>query len=200
MEWLNTNSRTGFSLVEVLLSAAMLAFLVTALVGALIVGRESVATSGAQNRAIFLAEEGLEAARDVRKDAYANLTDGMHGVVMSTNKWVFSGNSDTTDIFTRVITVSAAGTNRKQVTSTVTWPQTVQRPGSVSVITYLSNWQQTNAPINSCTSACLIYGYSTGTCRPNANACSQNGEINVPEGALVCQAENPLLNVCCCQP
>ena len=140
MEWLNTNSRTGFSLVEVLLSAAMLAFLVTALVGALIVGRESVATSGAQNRAVFLAEEGLEAARDVRKDAYANLTDGMHGVVMSTNKWVFSGTSDTTDIFTRVITVSAAGTDRKQVVSTITWQQTASRTGTVTLTTYLTNW------------------------------------------------------------
>ena len=140
MEWLNTNSRTGFSLVEVLLSAAMLAFLVTAMVGALIVGRESVATSGAQNRAVFLAEEGLEAARDVRKDAYANLTDGTHGVTMSTNKWVFSGTSDTTDIFTRVITVSAAGTDRKQVVSTITWQQTASRTGTVTLTTYLTNW------------------------------------------------------------
>src|SRR3989304_7253015 len=99
MEWLNTNSRTGFSLVEVLLSAAMLAFLVTAMVGALIVGRESVATSGAQNRAIFLAEEGLEATRGVRKDAYANLIDGAHGSATTANKWVFSGTSDITGIF-----------------------------------------------------------------------------------------------------
>ena len=140
MEWLNTNSRTGFSLVEVLLSAAMLAFLVTAMVGALIVGRESVATSGAQNRAVLLAEEGLEAARDVRKDAYANLTDGTHGLAMTANKWVFSGTSDTTDIFTRVITVSAAGTDRKQVVSTITWQQTASRTGIVTLTTYLTNW------------------------------------------------------------
>ena len=140
-EWSNTNNlKTGFSLVEVLLAVTAFAFLVTALVGALIVGRESVATSGVQNRAILLAEEGLEATRDVRKDAYANLTDGTYGLATTANKWVFSGTSDTTDIFTRVITVSSAGTDRKQIVSTVTWTQTPTRTGTVVLTTYLTNW------------------------------------------------------------
>ena len=140
-EWSSTkNSIVGFSLVEVLLAVGVMAFLVTALVGALIVGRESVATSGVQNRAIFLAEEGLEATRGVRKDAYANLIDGVHGLATTANKWVFSGTSDTTDIFTRVIIVSAAGTDRKQVVSTVTWQQTASRTGTVTLTTYLTNW------------------------------------------------------------
>jgi len=140
-EWSSTkNSIVGFSLVEVLLAVGVMAFLVTALVGALIVGRESVATSGVQNRAIFLAEEGLEATRGVRKDAYANLIDGVHGLATTANKWVFSGTSDITGIFTRVITVSSAGTDRKQVVSTVTWQQAASRTGTVTLTTYLTNW------------------------------------------------------------
>lgn len=131
----------GFSLVEVLLAVSVFSLIVTGLAGSVIYGQQSTALAGQRVRANFLAEEGLEATRNTRDENYTNLSNGTYGLVISSNQWVFSGSQDTTDIFTRQITITDAGTNRKQVTSTVTWQQNPQRTGSVSLVTYLTNWK-----------------------------------------------------------
>ncbi len=138
---INMNSK-GFSTIEALLSSSILVLIVTAFMGAFIYGSESTALAGQRARATFLAEEGLEVSRNLRDDGFSNLVNGTHGLAISGNLWDFSDNPDTTDgFYTRQIVISTAGTNRKQVASTVTWQQNVQRTGSVSLTTYLTNWQ-----------------------------------------------------------
>lgn len=132
----------GFSTIEALLASSILVLIVTAFMGAFIYGSESTALAGQRIRAAFLAEEGLEASRNIRDASFSNLSDGTNGLAISGNQWTFSGSSDTTDSFyTRQITISTAGTNRKQVVSTVTWQQNNQRTGNVSLTTYLTNWK-----------------------------------------------------------
>lgn len=131
----------GFSLLEVLLSVSLFSFIITALVGAVIYGQESAAVSGTRARAIFLAEEGLEASRNIRDNNFSDLTDGDHGLAVFGNNWIFSGTSDAADIFTRQIVINAVAADRKQIISTVTWRQTPQRSGSVSLTSYLTNWR-----------------------------------------------------------
>lgn len=136
--------QSGFSLVEVLLAVSVFGLLVTALVGAYLFGQESTALAGNRARAIFLAEEGLEAARNIRDASYVNLTNGTHGIQIASNQWGFSGTSDITDsFFTRRIVVSSVDPNRKDVTSTITWQQNPSRTGSVTLTTRFTNWQGT---------------------------------------------------------
>lgn len=196
----------GFSLVEVLLSVTILGLIVTALVGAFIFGRESTAISGQRARAIFLAEEGLEAARNIRDAGFGNLTTGTHGLAISGSQWNFSGSSDTTDIYTRQTTIASAGSNRQQVTTTVTWQQNPQRTGQVQVVTYLTNWKASSgggAPPSSCASYCQSVGYSTGTCRENTVQCTINSETYESLGDSICVAGfpgDPSQDTCCCLP
>jgi Tfp pilus assembly protein PilV len=131
----------GFSLVEIIVAVAFLAVIVTALTAVLFYGEETTALSGNRSRAVFLAEEGLEATRNIRDAAYTNLIDGTYGLATTGNIWVFSGSSDTNGIFTRQIIIGSGGTNRKVATSTVTWQQNLQRSGSVSATTELANWK-----------------------------------------------------------
>jgi len=134
-------SNQGFSLVEVLLAVSIFGLLVMGLVGGLIFGQQATSLAGARSRAVMLAEEGLEATRNLRDASYANLTNGNHGLQIAADQWGFSGTSDTTDsIFTRQIVISDAEANRKNVTSTVTWQQNPQRTGSVTLTTMLTNW------------------------------------------------------------
>lgn len=134
-------SQNGFSLVEVILAGAVFALLVTTLVGAYLYGQESTMLAGNRARATLLAEEGLEASRNIRDSSYANLTAGTHGLAISSNQWGFSGTSDVTDsFFTRQVVISSIDTNRKNVTSTVTWQQNPSRTGSVSLVTRFTNW------------------------------------------------------------
>lgn len=142
---LHTN-QTGISLVEVLLAVLLFGLLVTAITGALLYGRTSTAMNGARQRANMLAEEGVEAVRNVRDASYSNLTDGTFGLTKTSNQWALSGSSDMSDIFTRRVVVSSTGTNRKVVTATVSWPQGAGT-AQTSVTTELTNWRAAIAKV-----------------------------------------------------
>lgn len=133
--------KKGFLLIEVLLAVTILSLLVSFVVGAAIYGEQSTMLSGARARAAFLADEGLEAARNIRDAQFSNLTDGTYGLSKATNVWTFSGSSDTTDIFTRSLAISSVTSTKKQIASTVTWQQNQQRSGSISLTTFLTKWQ-----------------------------------------------------------
>ena len=113
--------RGGFFSVEALLAVAIFALLVTALVGAYLYGQESTVFSGNHARATMLAEEGLEAVRNIRDENFFNLTDGTHGLTISGNQWILSGSSDASGIFTRQISISSIDAERRQISSSVSW-------------------------------------------------------------------------------
>lgn len=134
--------RRGFSLVEVLLSITLFALLVITFVGALIYSQDSERLAGDRARATFLAEEGLEAVRNMRDGNHADLTDGNHGLSFSGNQWTFSGTTDVTDIFSRSISVTSVDADRKTIVANVTWKQNEQRNGSVTLSSLLTNWRK----------------------------------------------------------
>lgn len=150
-------SEQGFSVVEVLLAATVFAFLVTAVVGAMVYGRASNADAGDHNRAMLLAEEGLEAVRNIRDASFSNLTNNTFGLAQSGGVWTLSGSSDTTGIFTRTIVISAVDTDRKDVTVTVSWGSQ-----QVSVTGRLTNWAAA-LPI---TTGPIMMAYSKTTTTP----------------------------------
>jgi Tfp pilus assembly protein PilV len=132
----------GFLVVEVLLSSSLLIIAVTAFVGAIIYSQESTSVAGGISRASFIAQEGIEAVRNIRDESFGNLPDGSYGLLVSNYQWILSGSSDTTDGYVRQINISTIDADRKLITSTITWPQTTQRNGSVVLTTELSNWRQ----------------------------------------------------------
>lgn len=130
----------GFSLVEVILANAVFALLLVGLMGIYLYGEESSMTAGNRNRAILMAEEGIEAVKNIADASFTNLVDGTYGLTTTTNQWNLAGASDLRDIFTRQVSISTVDSKRKNITSTVTWQQNLQRAGSVSAVTRLSNW------------------------------------------------------------
>lgn len=141
--WFRTSRSTeaGFSVVEVLLAVAVFGMLSTAIIGALVYGRSSTVSGGDRVRGDYLAEEGTEAVRNIRNAGYANLTDGTYGLVQSGNTWTLSGSSDTSGIYSRSVTIASNGTNRKLITSDVSWDGASN--GQTSVVTQLTNWAAT---------------------------------------------------------
>jgi len=204
----SATNQAGFSLVEIILASALFALLVTALVGVYLYGQESTALAGNRARATMLAEEGLEAVRNIRDAGFSNLADGTHGLAVSGNQWALSGTSDITDIFTRSLAISPGDdASRKQVTATVSWQQTPQRTGSAVLTTYLTAWINPvgGGPPSSCSDYCqsLPAGYSAGTCRQNTQQCENNGEIYESGGYSICITNFPgdsSHNTCCCLP
>lgn len=135
----------AFSQVEILLAIALYGLLVTGVLGVLAVAQRNTSVTGERTRAVALAEEGLEVVANLRNASFSNLANGTYGLALSGNQWTLSGSSDVSGIFTRQITISTVDANRKQVTSTVTWQQDPQRTGTVSLVSYLSNWRRASA-------------------------------------------------------
>ena len=128
----------GFSTVEILISISIFSTLVIGLVGAISFGLQATAFAGIKQRATLIAQEGVEAVRNMRDTNYTNLTDGAHGITIANNTWGFSGTQDINGIFTRSINISTIDSLTKQITATVTWPQ---GSGQLSITQYLTNWQ-----------------------------------------------------------
>ncbi|MEI7718880.1 MAG: prepilin-type N-terminal cleavage/methylation domain-containing protein [archaeon] len=137
----------GFSLVELLVSISIFLVFVIAVTNTM--GKVTLETRSSANRerAVVLAEEALEATRNIRDSAngFANLPDGTYGLVSSGNIWNFSGSSDNTDIFNRAINISTISSNQKKVVSTVSWADQTSPTNTISLKTYLTNWR---APLN----------------------------------------------------
>ncbi len=134
----------GFSIVELLLAVTIFGMLTTGLIGAIVYGRASTANAGDTARGQLLAEEGIEATRNIANASFANLVDGSYGLTQSGSplSWSFlgSGTSDTTGVYTRQVTIATAGTNRKTITSTVTWPEFGGSTGTIALTARLVNW------------------------------------------------------------
>lgn len=167
--WFRTKSnQRGFSPVEVLLAATVFGFLATALIGAIIYGRSSTANAGERTRAVQLANEGIEAVRNIRDEGFANianLTNNPYGLGQSGNQWtLLPGTPDTVGIFTRQITFSAVDSVRKTVTVTVSWPQG-NGTSSVSTTSRLTNWLAAIVP-PAPTTGPIMMAYSKTTTTP----------------------------------
>jgi len=167
---LPTNYQSGFSLVEVILASSLFILLVTTLVGSSLYGQESTMLAGNRARAALLAEEGLEAVRNIRDSGFSNTTNGTHGLAISGNQWVLSGSSDATGIFTRQIGISSVDDDRKEITSTVTWQQNTQRAGSLSLTSRLSRWME---------AITLIGDWSNPTTTASVNLTGSNDGLKI---------------------
>lgn len=134
------SSKSGFSLVEVILASAVFMLVVTALIGAYLYGQEATALAGNRARAVMLAQEGLEAVRNMRDFDFTNLADGTYGLSTAGNQWSFLGSQDISDMFTRQIIISSLDLTRRSITANVSWQQNPQRTGLISLTSRLTDW------------------------------------------------------------
>ncbi|MEK7608460.1 MAG: hypothetical protein AAB495_02685 [Patescibacteria group bacterium] len=153
MKKVRLHTKKGFSIIEALLAGALFTLIASAFIGAVVYGEESTQLSGELSRGATIAEEGIEATRNIRDNAFSSLTAGNNGLAISGNQWIFSGVQDVVDIFTRKINVApnSLGSGSRSVSVSTTWTQTQQRGGSINISSYLTNWR-------GCRGGILVYG------------------------------------------
>lgn len=135
--------RPGQSLVEAAIAIALMVIGVAAAASITTMTLKAAEQTQREQRAIALAEEGIEASVSIRDHSWSQLVDGNHGLAINTSpvKWVFLGGSDVTEnAFTRVVNISAVDADTKKVTVTVTWQPETGRTASVVVKALLTNW------------------------------------------------------------
>ena len=134
-------NQAGFTLIEIVIASSILALLVTTFVGALVYAQQVQKRAGVKERAVFLAEEGLEVVRNIRDESFENLEDGDHGLNINGGTWEFSGVDDVVDIYTRQLVIATIDDETREVSSTVTWSGAAGEQ-EVVLITYLTNWRE----------------------------------------------------------
>ena len=136
----------GQSLIELLIALGIFVVMVSVVAFLLIDSYISNLQASQNSKAIFLAEEGMEAARSIRDNSWDNLTAGPHGLTISENNWIFQGElediSDKLPQGKRVITIGDINEDRKKVISQITWELFPARSQEISLVTYLTNWQK----------------------------------------------------------
>lgn len=159
MKKLIGRNSSGFSLIEVMLAAALFMILASGAVVVILQGLDSNRLGEEQMIATYYATEGIEAVRSIKNqnfDSIAN-TAGT-GIAEVGSSWAFSGSNNTfSSKYTRTITVSdvrrdvsgnivaSGGTVdplAKKITSTVAWNFSPSRANSVELISYLTNWRK----------------------------------------------------------
>ncbi|MBI4128569.1 MAG: prepilin-type N-terminal cleavage/methylation domain-containing protein [Parcubacteria group bacterium] len=134
----------GQSLIEILVAIGVFAIIAVAIGSFLLDAFVSFRLGKERTQAIFLGEEGLEAARSIRNQSWTNLTDGDHGLSKSSGVWSFAGadESFTTffDPFRRVVTVEPVDANTKRIRSNISWQFTPLRAHTIEFATHLTNW------------------------------------------------------------
>jgi len=165
----------GQSLIEVLI--AMAVFVIgSATVSFLIIDAYVSDQVGLdRGKATFLAQEGLEQARLTRNANWNNLVSVV---------------PQTIGKFIRTVAVENIDSNRKKVTSKITWQAIAARPQELSMITYLTNWKAPTT-IPNCNTACINLGFRRGNCT-TIRAC--RGTIIGGLRDYRCQKNR----VCCC--
>jgi len=148
----------GQSILEVIIAMAIFGLVAASLIGFVMGGDQALLQGGDQTKAEALAQEGIEAVRSIRDNAWNELVYNQSAVNSDSGHWNFNGENTTETIgkFIRTISFSdicRSGLNQivdcpgvytdvqsKKVLVDVTWPV---RPGvtnSVQRTSYLTNW------------------------------------------------------------
>ncbi len=168
--------RLGGSLFEVIIVIGLLALFASTLFVSM--GTQLMLSAGTYQslQATALAQEGLEAARSIRDAGWSSLAVGTHGLLYTNTAWSFQHTSDTNDVFTRTIAVTALSAHERQVISTVSWMNPSHNTRSTSLATTLSNWRNVFVP--------LLHGNWSN---PQTLGTIDLGSGNVPTGIVVKQ-------------
>lgn len=146
----------GISLIELLLSIALFSILVTGLSSAVFYLLQSQKDTAYRAKAIFLAQEGIEAVKIIKKNNFSSLASGNYALSTSANTWSLVAGIENIDGYQRQITISTIDANTFRAISTVTWNDTFNSQ-QVQYSTYFTNWER-YTPINTWNSTTQVAG------------------------------------------
>ena len=155
-ENIKTKRQRGLSIIEVILAMGIFVVIASASAGVVIHSFSSNRLAEEQTKAVLLASEGLEAARSIKNQDFANLVSGDYEVVSSGGIWQFAPTPTPGGKYRRTVIVSdvyrdgegeivgSGGTldeETKKVTSSVFWLFSSVRQNILAMKTYFTNWK-----------------------------------------------------------
>lgn len=142
MKFINKKLKSGFGILEMLLSSSIFVLLLMSVVGLLLFSRDSLQKDNLSSRASLIANEGLSAVESIRDRNFSNLVDGVYGLKFENNQWIFFEDSDSISDFTRRVTISSISAEQKKVSVEVNWFKSFSRLGRVLLTRYFTDWSK----------------------------------------------------------
>ncbi|HLC91892.1 MAG TPA: hypothetical protein VJC09_02470 [Candidatus Saccharimonadales bacterium] len=141
---------SGLLLVEILLAVAIMSLMSLVILSSLIYGRESTAIAGDRTRAVEIANAAVAAVQNIAHDSYSNLSAYSDGtdyyLDISASQWQISTSvTSINTIYTPKIVFSGGPNGSRQAVISVSWQQTSDRIGTISITTYFTDWQADTA-------------------------------------------------------
>ena len=141
----NTKYSKGLSVVEVMVALAVFS-LVSLTTYQVFVQSESISRKKyEEHKAMWLAQEGIEAAYSIGRNNFQELQPGVWGLSKQNGVWSTSIAPDIEDIFLREITVSNIDEDTKEILSEVSWDYKEQTY-SVDFSLQITDWQKESQP------------------------------------------------------
>ncbi len=145
-----SHNQKGQSLIELIVALGILVIIVSGITFLILNTYTLNREADERTRAVFIAEEGLEAVRSIRDNDWGDLpSDGDYCIALSGGNWIFDPNPppcSQIDKFNRTITIQDLSQNKKRVSSQVTWDFEEGKTRDVSLVSFFTNWQ---APVPS---------------------------------------------------
>ncbi len=135
----------SFSAVEIIISVAVIAFVVITIAGTIIGATTGPASTAEQTQAAELLNEGFTAVKAIRDNDFALLLAGSHGLQNNGNQWELNGSSDSIEGFTRTVSITNIDANTKEVTVDISWTPQLGGPKSISSSQVITNYLRTVA-------------------------------------------------------
>lgn len=133
----------GQALIEILIASGV--FLIGVMsIFSLVLGSSSLARdSDPSRRASEYARQGIDAVRLIRNQDWETLQDGTYGLQFTNNSWSLVPGNNSSNGFTRELTLTTYSGNQKILKSRVVWQPSSLRTSELTFVTALTNWQNT---------------------------------------------------------
>jgi prepilin-type N-terminal cleavage/methylation domain-containing protein len=131
----------GITILEVMVAIAIFSLISSAAIKSFLVSNALSVRAADKTKALWLAEEGIEATRSIRDKEFGALIAGTHGMTGAAGTWQFSGTSDYTDGYQRSVILTSGGSDSIMATSSVSW-NTNGSTSTVALGTHLTNWHK----------------------------------------------------------
>jgi len=175
------NSQKGQSLIEMVFAMTIFTLGVVTIGYLMIDAFISLRYSTESTQARLLATEGIEAIQSIKDGGFDTISSGTHGIVLNQGQWTLTASPDTTEKFTRTITIQDIDATTKEITSRVVWNMFSGTEKSISYTTRLTDWRQTKGAANDLSIAISNVAYAGTSTELTGLTFQNDGE----EGLLV---------------
>ncbi|PIR42332.1 hypothetical protein COV25_03310 [candidate division WWE3 bacterium CG10_big_fil_rev_8_21_14_0_10_35_32] len=151
---MKTRNLKAFSIIELLIAMTVFLLIAIPVRSVVSLGYRNISYDNAYMKAVFYAEEGIEAARFIRAASWGNLDSGTYGIDLTNDGWDLVEDPQTENGYTRSLIISdvfrdgsgnisdtsgMADPNTKKVESKVSWSWLSLQNKEVSFVVYLTN-------------------------------------------------------------